>query len=286
MARRASPWPASATPTAPAPLALALGLDVVGRARSRSPPRSGCSCCSRSRFVAAARSGSWLTARLAPHLGPCAGARSSRDTCEAARVHARRARRDGARVRERQAVPRAAAAAHARRPPAARLGAALCVPRQRASFVGIFARSSSAARAAVLLLDRVRDGAADRVGERQGTAPHAAFDNQLPDILITVAASLKAGHSFRHAIQAVVDEGAEPAAKEFRRVLSRDPARPARWTARSPTMARPDRLEEPQLRAHLGDDPAAGRRLARRALRHGRGDGAPAAAVRPQGARA
>lgn len=47
-----------------------------------------------------------------------------------------------------------------------------------------------------------------------------AFDNQLPDLLITIAASLKAGHSFRHAIQAVVDEGAEPAAKEFRRVLN------------------------------------------------------------------
>jgi tight adherence protein B len=47
-----------------------------------------------------------------------------------------------------------------------------------------------------------------------------AFDNQLPDLLITIAASLKAGHSFRHAIQAVVDEGTEPAAKEFRRVLT------------------------------------------------------------------
>ena len=47
-----------------------------------------------------------------------------------------------------------------------------------------------------------------------------AFDNQLPDLLITISASLKAGHSFRHAIQAVVDEGAEPTAKEFTRVLS------------------------------------------------------------------
>lgn len=47
-----------------------------------------------------------------------------------------------------------------------------------------------------------------------------AFDNQLPDFLITVAASLKAGHSFRHAIQAVVDEGADPTAKELRRVLN------------------------------------------------------------------
>ena len=47
-----------------------------------------------------------------------------------------------------------------------------------------------------------------------------AFDNQLPDLLITISASLKAGHSFRHAIQAVVDEGAQPTAKEFSRVLS------------------------------------------------------------------
>jgi tight adherence protein B len=46
------------------------------------------------------------------------------------------------------------------------------------------------------------------------------FDNQLADLLITIAASLKAGHSFRHAIQAVVDEGIDPAAKEFRRVLT------------------------------------------------------------------
>jgi len=46
------------------------------------------------------------------------------------------------------------------------------------------------------------------------------FENQLPDLLITIAASLKAGHSFRQAIQSVVDEGAEPAAKEFRRVLT------------------------------------------------------------------
>jgi len=46
------------------------------------------------------------------------------------------------------------------------------------------------------------------------------FENQLPDILITLAASLKAGHSFRQGIQSVVDEGAEPAAKEFKRVMT------------------------------------------------------------------
>jgi tight adherence protein B len=46
------------------------------------------------------------------------------------------------------------------------------------------------------------------------------FENQLPDLLITVAASLKAGHSFRQGVQSVVEEGAEPAANEFKRVLT------------------------------------------------------------------
>jgi tight adherence protein B len=47
-----------------------------------------------------------------------------------------------------------------------------------------------------------------------------AFEDQLPDLLITMAASLKAGHSFKAGIQSVVDEGQEPAAKELRRVLT------------------------------------------------------------------
>ena len=47
-----------------------------------------------------------------------------------------------------------------------------------------------------------------------------AFENQLPDLLIGVAASLKAGHSFKQALQAIVDEGVEPAGKEFKRVLT------------------------------------------------------------------
>ncbi len=47
-----------------------------------------------------------------------------------------------------------------------------------------------------------------------------AFENQLPDLLITMAASLKAGHSFRQGMQAVIEEDQEPAAKEFKRVLA------------------------------------------------------------------
>jgi tight adherence protein B len=45
------------------------------------------------------------------------------------------------------------------------------------------------------------------------------FEDQLPDLLITIAASLKAGHSFKQGLQAVVDEGHPPANVELRRVL-------------------------------------------------------------------
>jgi tight adherence protein B len=47
-----------------------------------------------------------------------------------------------------------------------------------------------------------------------------AFETQLPDMLITIAASLKAGHSFKQGLQAVVDEGHPPANEEFKRVLT------------------------------------------------------------------
>lgn len=47
-----------------------------------------------------------------------------------------------------------------------------------------------------------------------------AFEDQLPDLLITIAASLKAGHSFKQGLQAVVDEGHPPADQEIRRVLT------------------------------------------------------------------
>ena len=47
-----------------------------------------------------------------------------------------------------------------------------------------------------------------------------AFEAQLPDVLITLAASLRAGHGLRQAIRSVVEEGHEPAKKEFGRVVT------------------------------------------------------------------
>ena len=48
----------------------------------------------------------------------------------------------------------------------------------------------------------------------------AAFEAQLPDLLTTLAASLKAGHSFKQGLKAAMEEGQEPASGEFRRVLT------------------------------------------------------------------
>jgi tight adherence protein B len=47
-----------------------------------------------------------------------------------------------------------------------------------------------------------------------------AFDNQLPDTLIAMAASLKAGHSWNQAVETIIKDGGEPISKEFGRVSS------------------------------------------------------------------
>ncbi len=46
------------------------------------------------------------------------------------------------------------------------------------------------------------------------------FESQLPETLITMAASLKAGHAFNQSVASVVREGADPTAKEFSRVVA------------------------------------------------------------------
>ena len=46
------------------------------------------------------------------------------------------------------------------------------------------------------------------------------FENQLPETLITMAASLKAGHAFNAALNSVVKEGAPPTSVELARVAS------------------------------------------------------------------
>jgi tight adherence protein B len=47
-----------------------------------------------------------------------------------------------------------------------------------------------------------------------------AFEEQLPEVLGSLASALRAGHGFNQALQAVAADAAEPAAKEFTRVLA------------------------------------------------------------------
>jgi tight adherence protein B len=47
-----------------------------------------------------------------------------------------------------------------------------------------------------------------------------AFERQLPEILDTLAASLRAGHGFDHGLQTVATDLGEPAGREFKRVVA------------------------------------------------------------------
>ena len=170
-------------------------------------------------FAMVARSGSWLSARIAPHLGV--------------------PQRDGHTKRRRQSQS-------LRKSIVAATESAFANVRQFRALQALLTRADLPLLASELLYICVGTGLVPALLSAAAGAPAAlsllvlvvggmlpvgwvsyrarkrtkAFDNQLPDLLITIAASLKAGHSFRHAIQAVVEDGADPAAKEFRRVLT------------------------------------------------------------------
>ena len=49
-----------------------------------------------------------------------------------------------------------------------------------------------------------------------------AFEAQLPDVLSTIAGSLRVGHGLKASLQGIADEGAPPISTELRRVLSEE----------------------------------------------------------------
>ncbi len=49
-----------------------------------------------------------------------------------------------------------------------------------------------------------------------------AFEAQLPDVLSTIASSLRVGHGLKASLQGIADEGAPPISTELRRVLSEE----------------------------------------------------------------
>jgi tight adherence protein B len=166
-----------------------------------------------------ARSGSWLTARIAPHLGvPVRDGRAKRRRQSQSLRKSIVAATESAFANVRQFRALQALLTRADLPLLASELLYICIA------TGLVPALLSAAAGAPALFSLLilAGGGVLPVGwvvyrARKRTK---AFDNQLPDLLITIAASLKAGHSFRHAIQAVVEDGADPAAKEFRRVLT------------------------------------------------------------------
>jgi tight adherence protein B len=54
----------------------------------------------------------------------------------------------------------------------------------------------------------------------RGLQRSRAFERQLPEILDTLAASLRAGHGFDHGLQTVATDVGEPAGREFKRVVA------------------------------------------------------------------
>jgi len=196
----ASAWRSNVTPVV---LALVVGLLLLLA----------------SAFVIAARGGNWLAARLEPHLGPSQRRRRKRGR-GAGRAALQRifaaTEQAFANVKQFKALQGLITRADLPLLAAELLYACIGI----AVILGLLGTAAGVPAVLVFALMLV-GGAAPIVWASMKAAKRIkAFDNQLPDILITIAASLKAGHSFRHALQAVVDEGAEPAAKEFKRVLT------------------------------------------------------------------
>jgi tight adherence protein B len=168
-------------------------------------------------FVAASRSGFWLKARLAPHLGPSEqrGKRARRKRSGFRQIF-QSTEQVFANVKQFRALQRTLTRADL--PLLASEMLYICLG--SGVVLGLFFAVTGVTP--LLILAFMLIGAALPVlfVMFKASARVRAFDNQLADLLITIAASLKAGHSFRHAIQAVVDEGVEPASKEFKRVLT------------------------------------------------------------------
>lgn len=170
-------------------------------------------------FAAGARRGSWLRTRLAPHLGP-----TERPVKVKRQKHGRSFMRRVvtateqafANVKQFRAVQRLLTRADL--PLLASELLYICLG---CSVLVALVMAIAGVPAVLVVLFMLAGGSAPILYVMSKARRRMkAFDNQLPDLLITIAASLKAGHSFRHAIQAVVDEGAEPTARELRRVLT------------------------------------------------------------------
>ena len=170
-------------------------------------------------FWFAARRGSRVQQRIEPHLGTVAGNPKARRraTREATRAHLSdtiehalenvKQFKQIQRMIERADLP-------------LRSGELLAGCTGAAVLLGLLAAAAGATLPVLLILAALAFWGPLGFVSFKARSRVKRFENQLPDLLITLAASLKAGHSFRQGIQSVVEEGAEPAAKEFKRVMT------------------------------------------------------------------
>ena len=159
---------------------------------------------------------SWVQQRLAPHVVADGAAREpGRPTVPAEGALPR----DGGHVRPACEVALDRADARARRRAAPAGGVRLADDRVRSRRSGALrcrGRPALVALVAFVVGGLLPYGfVAFRVRRRV-----KAFEEQLPDMLTTIAATLKAGHSFKHGLQAVLDEAQPPASDELKRVLT------------------------------------------------------------------
>jgi tight adherence protein B len=170
-------------------------------------------------FWFSARQGQWVRSRLEPHLGVVREVGRTRrratrtatriqiaDMLEAAFANAKQFRALQRRI-ERADLP-------------LRAGETIAIAVACGFVVGIIAAVAAASPILGLVGMAVGFSLPIAYVGMKANGRLKQFENQLPDLLITIAASLKAGHSFRQGIQSVVEEGAEPAAHEFKRVLT------------------------------------------------------------------
>jgi tight adherence protein B len=91
-----------------------------------------------------------------------------------------------------------------------------------AFFFGIVAAIMGAAPVVSLLLMLVGFMSPFLAFQIAGRRRRKAFDKQLPDVLATIASTLRAGHGLRMSLRAVADDGSPPASEEFTRVLGEE----------------------------------------------------------------
>jgi len=170
-------------------------------------------------FWFASRRGGELRSRIEPHLGMQPGARKIRRRQDGAAARAQVSDRVERMLGELRQFKRLQARIERADLPL-RAGELLALCAGLAFFFGLVAAVVASSALAILLTMAVIGSLPLGYVALKAAARMKKFENQLPDLLITIAASLKAGHSFRQGIQAVVEEGADPAAKEFRRVMT------------------------------------------------------------------